>query len=97
MADSSSSSSGGIGFAGLLTIVFVVLKLNPGGHLDSPVEDWSWWWVFSPLWISAAIFVGILAIVGLVMLGAWVIDKINLKRRRKKQLAAAKARQKYIP
>lgn len=92
MADSSSSSSGGIGFAGLLTIVFVVLKLNPGGHLDSPVEDWSWWWVFSPLWISAAIFVGILAIVGLVMLGAWVIDKINLKRRRKKQLAAIRGR-----
>lgn len=48
MANVSSSSSGGIGFLGLLTIVFVVLKLI--GQID-----WSWWWVFSPLWIPAAI------------------------------------------
>lgn len=41
----SSSSSGGIGFAGLLTIVFITLKLL--GKID-----WSWWWVLSPLWIS---------------------------------------------
>lgn len=39
------SYSGGIGFTGLLTIVFVILKL-----LDK--IDWSWWWVLSPLWIS---------------------------------------------
>lgn len=42
---SSSSSSSGIGFAGLLTIVFITLKLT--GYID-----WSWWWVLSPLWIS---------------------------------------------
>lgn len=41
----SSSSSGGIGFTGLLTIVFIVLKLTNN-------IDWSWWWVLSPLWIS---------------------------------------------
>ena len=47
---SSSSSSGGIGFFGLLTILFVALKLT--GFID-----WSWWWVLSPaifcvvLWI----------------------------------------------
>jgi len=45
---SSSSSAGGIGFCGLLTIVFIVLKL-----LDK--IDWSWWWILSPLWIPAAI------------------------------------------
>ena len=39
------SYSGGIGFTGLLTIVFVILKL-----LEK--IDWSWWWVLSPLWIS---------------------------------------------
>lgn len=39
------SYSGGIGFTGLLTIVFVILKLL--GKID-----WSWWWVLSPLWIS---------------------------------------------
>lgn len=44
----SSSSSGGIGFTGLLTIAFIVLKLTG-------VIGWSWWWVLSPLWISASI------------------------------------------
>lgn len=36
--------SGGISFAGLLAIVFIVLKLTK-------VIDWSWWWVTAPLWI----------------------------------------------
>jgi len=48
MTTNASSSSGGVGFAGLLTIVFIGLKL-----LDK--IDWSWWWVLSPLWISAAV------------------------------------------
>lgn len=52
----SSSSSGGIGFTGLLTIVFIVLKLI---HKIT----WSWIWVLSPLWISAALAVLILGIV----------------------------------
>lgn len=39
------SYSGGIGFSGLLTIVFIILKLI--GKID-----WSWWWVLSPLWIT---------------------------------------------
>ena len=46
--ESSSGSSGGIGFIGLLTIVFITLKLT--GYID-----WSWWWVLSPIWISAAL------------------------------------------
>lgn len=40
--------SGGIGFCGLLTIVFITLKL-----LNA--IQWSWIWVLSPLWISAGI------------------------------------------
>jgi membrane protein YdbS with pleckstrin-like domain len=40
--------SNGIGFAGLLTILFIGLKL---GH----VINWSWWWVLSPIWLSFAI------------------------------------------
>lgn len=40
-----SSSSGGVGFTGLLIIVFIVLKLTK-------FIDWSWWWVLSPIWIS---------------------------------------------
>jgi hypothetical protein len=42
------SSSSGIGFTGLLTIVFITLKL-----LDR--ISWSWWWVLSPLWISVGL------------------------------------------
>lgn len=55
MKDNNSSSSGGIGFCGLLTIVFIVLKL-------CGVITWSWWWVLSPLWISVVIVLVILAI-----------------------------------
>lgn len=43
--NSKSTGSGGIGFTGLLTIVFIVLKL-------CGVIGWSWWWVLSPLWIN---------------------------------------------
>ena len=50
-------SSGGIGFAGLLTIAFIVLKLI--GRIT-----WSWWWVLSPVWISA-ILITLVVVVGL--------------------------------
>lgn len=62
----SESSSGGIGFVGLLTILFIGLKLT--GHIG-----WSWWWVLSPLWICAGLVVAILVIVGLVFLVKWVV------------------------
>ena len=50
MSTENSSQSGGIGFVGLLTIVFITLKL-------CHVIDWSWWWVVAPLWIGLAIFI----------------------------------------
>ena len=56
---SSSSSSSGIGFTGLLTILFIALKLT---HEIA----WSWWWVLSPLWIGAAFAAFILLIVAIV-------------------------------
>lgn len=59
MSDTSSSSSGGIGFSGLLTVLFIGLKLT---HYI----DWSWWWVLSPLWISAGFVLVILLIVLLI-------------------------------
>jgi hypothetical protein len=45
MADTNSRQVGGISFAGLLTILFIGLKLTN-------YIDWSWWWVLSPIWIS---------------------------------------------
>jgi hypothetical protein len=48
-----------IGFVGLLTIVFIVLKL-------CAVITWSWAWVLSPLWISL-IFGLVLWFIGLIL------------------------------
>lgn len=53
------ASKNGIGFGGLLTIAFIVLKL-------CGVITWSWVWVLSPLWISA-ILVIILVIIFVVL------------------------------
>ena len=47
------TQSGGIGFFGLLGIVFIVLKLMN-------VISWSWWLVLAPLWVPTAIGVVIL-------------------------------------
>ncbi|QXN72096.1 membrane protein [Rhodobacter phage RcPutin] len=52
---SNSSSSSGIGFTGLLTILFIGLKLT--GYIT-----WSWWWVLSPIWITFLIVMVILLV-----------------------------------
>jgi hypothetical protein len=49
---------GGIGIVGVLTILFVTLKLLN-------VITWSWWWVLSPLWISFGL--SILGLIGLAL------------------------------
>jgi hypothetical protein len=67
MANNNSSSSG-IGFVGLLTIVFITLKLI--GKIN-----WSWWWVLSPIWIATGVVLGILGIVLLYLLVRAVIKK----------------------
>lgn len=71
----SSGSNGGIGFVGLLTIVFITLKLT--GYIT-----WSWWWVLSPLWIVLLIFVAVLVLGGIGWL-LWTLWKSKLKRRKK--------------
>jgi hypothetical protein len=59
-----SSSSGGIGFAGLLTVAFIVLKLTE-------VIAWSWWWILSPIWIP----LGLGMIIGMIAIGiAFLIE-----------------------
>lgn len=59
MSERNNNTSGGIGFFGLLTIVFIVLKLTK-------VINWSWWWVLSPIWIWIILFI-ILFIIILIM------------------------------
>lgn len=48
-------TSGGIGFLGLLTIVFIVLKLTN-------LIAWSWWWVLAPIWLPLLITLFVAAI-----------------------------------
>ncbi len=59
----SSSSSGGIGFCGLLAILFIALKLT--GYVA-----WSWGWVLAPIWIPAA-----LVTIALVAAGSFILIK----------------------
>lgn len=52
------TSNGGVGFLGLLTLVFIVLKLTG-------VISWSWVWVLAPLWIGVIVSFGLILFVGL--------------------------------
>lgn len=56
MQQNSNQASGGIGFLGLLTIVFIVLKLTN-------VITWSWWWVLAPIWLPLTIALVVAAII----------------------------------
>lgn len=56
MAETNGSVTYGPGFATLLTLLFIGLKLT--GYIT-----WSWVWVLAPLWISAIIAVGIIGVV----------------------------------
>ena len=62
MNETKTVKSGGIGFFGLLAIVFITLKLAQIG----PVAAWSWWWVLSPLWIPFALVFTILFVILLI-------------------------------
>lgn len=57
------SSRGGVGFSGLLGLLFIGLKL--GG-----VIQWPWLWVLSPLWIPLAILAAVLTVAGVAMVVA---------------------------
>lgn len=56
MRERQTTVKGGIGFVGLLTIAFIVLKLVG-------VITWSWVWVLSPIWIDAILIIILLAVV----------------------------------
>jgi hypothetical protein len=61
----SKNRSGGIGFLGGLTLLFIGLKL-------ANVIDWSWLWVLSPIWIP---------FVFIVLLGAVVVVSEECEKR----------------
>jgi membrane protein YdbS with pleckstrin-like domain len=70
MSRDTGNASGGLGLGTALFLIFLVLKL-------CNVIDWSWWWVTSPLWISAALTV--LIIVGVFLY--YYIKDVKLESR----------------
>ncbi len=67
---SKESRSGGIGFLGGLTLIFIALKLAEVGG----VAEWSWWWVLSPSWLPFAILLLVV-----VLIAIWSIISNILK------------------
>lgn len=53
------SESGGVSLAGVVQIVFLILKLVG-------VISWPWIWVLSPLWISVLLTLLVLIIVAIM-------------------------------
>lgn len=74
----------GINFVGLLTIVFITLKL-------CKVIDWSWLWILAPIWapIAFVLVAGLLVIclVGIFYLIKFGIEKHQSRKRMKKMLS----------
>jgi ABC-type polysaccharide/polyol phosphate export permease len=67
-----------ISLPGLLTVIFVIAKIL--GYLT-----WSWWWVFSPIWIPLVIVFAIG--VGMMLAGGsflGVVALLDRRQRRKK-------------
>jgi hypothetical protein len=60
-------------FLGILTLIFITLKLT--GHIA-----WSWLWVLSPLWIPLVIILGI----GLIVLILALVTSAPIKFRKRK-------------
>ena len=60
MTTNNVTNTAGSGFFGLLTIVFITLKLT--GYIT-----WSWWWVLAPMWMPLAIILPIFIILVLLI------------------------------
>jgi hypothetical protein len=67
MTDKKVSVQVGPNFLGLLTIVFITLKLT--GYIN-----WSWWWVLAPMWGGFALA---LAIIILTLVIAFFMGKLK--------------------
>jgi uncharacterized protein (DUF983 family) len=61
MSNNTSTFSGGIGFPGLLTVLFIGLKLT--GYIN-----WPWLWILSPMWISLLLAIAFLSIAFIILL-----------------------------
>ncbi len=53
--NNNNNTGGGMGLGTILFLIFLVLKLTN-------YIDWSWWWVSSPLWITAILYIVIVTV-----------------------------------
>ena len=67
------SNNNGMSTSTVLTLIFVTLKL-------CNVIDWSWWWILSPIWITAGV-----AILALIVIAVWEMSDAKEKARRKER------------
>lgn len=60
-----SNKNGNFNFVNILTLIFVIAKLT--GHFN-----YSWWVVFSPMWVTALIIIAVV----IIFIIAAIITKI---------------------
>lgn len=65
--------SGGIGFFGALTLIFITLKL-------CGIIAWTWVWVLAPLWLP--LFVGLLFVLLMLIVGNLAVAVAGRKGKR---------------
>lgn len=65
MSNETKSVSVNFPFFGILTLIFITLKLT--GYIA-----WSWWWVLAPMWMPFAIIfgIGLIVLIGVAAGGA---------------------------
>jgi hypothetical protein len=76
MDKNTNTTDSGLGLGTVLFLIFLVLKL-------CNVIDWSWWWVTSPLWISAGLI--ILLFIGVFIYYSIEDARMNPKPKRGKK------------
>ena len=67
MENQRKKKSTGMGLVGTLVTMFIILKLTK-------VISWPWFWVFSPIWITAIIAVmsfSLILVAGRINKGTW--------------------------
>ena len=53
-----SENNNSLGLGTIIWLIFLTLKLGGWGV----VATWSWWWIFSPIWIPL-VFIGLITLI----------------------------------
>ena len=67
--DMTTEDAGGVGFVGLLTMLFIALKLT--GYIT-----WTWWWVLSPILAPIVLVLVVVVIWCIARIAVFVLDDI---------------------